>query len=489
MNFLKILQILSIIFTLPITGIVCYIFYKYTCFCHVNIFPKYNCYFIKLVVIFSFCFLAIFFARIISKKNTKINIKEGILIVLFTWIVITLIGTIPYLLAGFSLVNAFFESASGISTTGSTIITDVSILPKDLLLWRAGSQWLGGMGIIVFFVSILPTFGQAGRNLFNSEIPGPVKSSLTPHIYKTSQILWILYFSLTAFLAILYTIFGMSFYDAVCHAFTTMSTGGFSTFNSSFIELNRGLQWIAIIFMFLGGVNFGLYYLGFFQKNRFLFWKDFEFRNYFFVLVTFIVILSLGLFFFENYDLEKALRTGAFQTLTTITTTGYTNDNYENYLFFLQAIIFFIMFFGGSSGSTAGGIKIFRVTIILKAISEEFKKLFSKNLISHIKIEKDSILSENIVKKIFIFVFIYFSTIFIGSLILFSLGIDFVTAFSAAVTSVGNVGPGFGSIGPTENFNHFPDAAKYIFSVLMLMGRLEFFTVLAVFHPAFWSNK
>ena len=411
--------------------------------------------------------------------------RETIFIASFIWISMVGMGLIPYLQFGYSFADALFEASSGFSTTGSSIIEDVESQPKILLLWRSTTQWLGGMGVIVLLVSLLPSQSTGSKNLFQSEVPGPYKDGIVPQIRNSSRILWFIYIGLTGICFITYKILGMTWYEAINHALTSLATGGFSTSNSSLADFSAPLQWAVVFFMFLGGVNFAVYYFVFTFSYKKIF-KNEEFRIYLKIILFFALSISILLLLFNQngYSVEQCFRYGFFNTVSLITTTGYVNSDYELFPQYLQAIIFLLFFFGGSSGSTAGGIKIYRVILFFKSIIYEIKCILTNSIITSVKVNNDTVENE-VLKKALTFIGIYFSFFLLGGIVFFASGVDMLTAFSVSISCIGNIGPGLGDVGPTENFAHMYSFHKIVCSFLMILGRLEFYTLLALFYPYF----
>lgn len=423
-----------------------------------------------------------------GKNLEDINIKDAVLVVVGSWGMLVFIGAVPYYLYGLSIADVVFESASGFTTTGSTIVTDIEILPASLLLWRSATQWIGGMGIVLFFVSVVPAIGTAGKSLFSYEVPGPVKESMTPQIRDTARILWLIYLGFTMTLFLILRLQGLSWFDALNHAFTTLATAGFSTKNDSIMGFSVASQWTISLFMLIGGTNFGLYRLLFTRQRKNIL-KDVEVRwylSFIFLLSAFMIIWNL--IFYYDGNLEQIFRENIFTVIAMVTTTGYANADYELFPIPLQALLLLTLFTGGSAGSTTGGIKFYRLVLVYRSISEQIKQTITPNLVSHVKVG-GHLLKQEVIFSTFVFLFIYLSVILMGSIVFLAMGIDFTSALTASASFVGNVGPAFSTVGPTENYAHFPDAAKIIGAFLMILGRLEFFAILTVFHRSFWREN
>ena len=426
-----------------------------------------------------------------STKNIsdkELNKKDGYLIVTLGWLFMSLFGTLPFLLSGSipSFTDAFFETISGFTTTGASILEDIESLPKGVLFWRSLTQWIGGMGIIVLAVAILPLLGIGGMQLFVAEAPGISPDKLKPRIKETAKRLWLIYIGLTFAETILLKLSGMTFFDAINHSLTTMATGGFSTHQSSVAEFNPLIQYIIIIFMFLAGTNFTLTYFG--LKGKFeKMWSSEEFRAYVAVLGGFTVIVAATLFFDNIYSVEGAFRNALFQVVSIITTTGYVSADYTAWTPFLTILIFMLMFIGGSSGSTAGGVKVVRLLILMKNTILDLNRQLHPSAIVPVRYNKKAVNME-ITFNIVAFIMLYITVFVTGTIIMSTLGIDFMTALGSVATALGNIGPGIGSVGPADTFAHLPSFGKWFLAFLMLLGRLELFTVLILFTRYFWRR-
>lgn len=427
-----------------------------------------------------------FVTRKVKKEVAK---RDGYLIVTAGWLILGITGCLPFVLSGVipSIPSAFFETLSGYTTTGASVLNDIEATPKGVLLWRSMTQWMGGMGIIVLTVAILPIFGVGGMEMFMAEAPGPASSKLHPRITDTAKRLWILYLALTFIEAVLLKIAGMSWYDAVNHAFTTMSTGGFSTKNASVAAFNSpAIEYIITAFMLVGGVNFSMLY--FIVKLKFgKVFQNEEFRTYLAVLFGITAVISIVLFNTQGSSMEKSFRDSFFQVVTIITTTGFSTVNYAAWSPFAYMLIILLMFTGGSAGSTAGGVKIVRHILILKNGYYEFKRLLHPRALVPVRIN-GKVVSQQIVYNVLAFFFIYLLSFVLGSVIISSFGYDIVTSAGASIACLGNIGPGIGGVDPSHNFSFFSDGAKVFLSFLMLIGRLELFTVLILLTPAYWKK-
>ena len=448
--------------------------------------------------------LAGFVVFMLTRKHKKeIKKRAGYIIVTFGWLIMAFSGTLPYVITGAipGFTNAFFETMSGYTTTGATIINDIEILPESILFWRSLTHWIGGMGIIVLAIAILPLLGIGGMQLFAAEAPGPNNDKLHPRITDTAKRLWLLYFSYTIIETILLKLAGMSLFDAVNHSMSTMATGGFSTKNASVGHWNDNpmIQYIITLFMFIAGTNFVLSYFAFKGKiSRVL--RDEEFRLYGTFILVFSILVAVITYFQADWsvsslehsmafgELENAVRHSLFQVIAIITTTGFVTADYTLWTPFLTMFFFGLMFLGGSAGSTAGGMKIVRHLITIKNGIMEFKRSFHSNAVLPVRYNQRAV-PQSIVFNVLAF-FILYILLFITGVAVFSfLGLDFQTALGGAASSLGNVGPALGDLGPVYSYDSLPDLAKWWATFLMLVGRLELFTVLILLTPFFWRNR
>ncbi len=424
-----------------------------------------------------------------SKADKDIGKREGFIIVSLVWIVFSFFGCIPFILSGSipSFTDAFFETISGFTTTGSSILNDIEALPPGILFWRSIIQWLGGMGIIVLSLAILPVFGIGGMQLFVAEVPGPTPDKISPRIRQTAKTLWIIYLGFTVAETLLLWIGGMNLFDSVCHSFTTMATGGFSTKQASIAHWSSPfIQYVIVIFMFFAGTNFTLSYLAL-RGNFKSIIKDEEFKYYGFFALGFTLIVFIGLIFSTTLRVEQAFRDSLFQVVSIITTTGYATADYLTWTPFLTVVIFALFFFGGSAGSTGGGIKIMRIVLLFKNSYYELRRMIHPHAIIPVKFNRHSV-EPKIITNVLAFFMLYF-LIFGFSTIIFSLiEPDLESSMGAVATCLGNIGPGLGKVGPAENFAYIQPAGKWFLSFLMLLGRLELFTVLVLFSPSFWKQ-
>jgi len=445
-------------------------------------------------------FLIMFVTRFHDKS---IQQKEGYLIVTFSWIFMVISGMLPYIFTKSipQITDAFFETMSGYTTTGSSILSDIEVLPNGILLWRSLTHWIGGMGIIVLAVAIFPLFGIGGMQLFSAEAPGPSADKLKPRIADTAKRLWLIYLGYTIVEAILLNIAGMTLFDAVNHALSTLSTGGFSTKNESLAYWNDQpmIQYIIILFMFLAGTNFVVSYYGFKLNFRKVLANE-EFKVFTIFVVVFTTLATLLIYFQADVSFssvnhpevlgafESAFRHAIFQVLAIITTTGFVSADYTMWVPFLSVMFFGLFFLGGSAGSTSGGVKVVRHLIMIKNGILEFKRILHPNAVLPVRYAKRAVNSQ-IVYNILGFFILYMLSFIIGAVVLGAIGLNLETAIGGAASSLGNVGPAFGELGPVDNYSALPTAAKWWCSFLMLIGRLELFTVLIILTPFFWRDR
>lgn len=421
------------------------------------------------------------------RDRHEIAKREGYLIVVLAWVNLTLFGTLPFLLSHSvpSLTDAFFECISGFTTTGATVVVDVEQLSHGLLLWRSVMNWIGGVGIIVLTVAVLPFLGISGIQMFASESTGPTKSKLHPKIKETAKRLWGIYIILTVSQIILYIFAGMDYFDAVCHTFATVASGGFSTKASSFIEYSPLIQYITIFFMILAGTNFSLHY--FLLQGQFKrVFRDSEYHVYLFIIFVATAIITLGLYYVGESE-EVAFRNALFQVTSVITTTGFVSSDYMLWPTYLWIIIFLLFFTGGMAGSTSGGIKNIRLYLLVQNSYLSLKRLIHPNAIIPVRLG-NKVVGEDVIFKTMAFFFIYVLCFALGMFFMSVLGVDFETSAGTVASALGNVGPGLGTVGAINPYTNIPDVGKWILSFCMLLGRLEFFTILVLLTPSFWKK-
>lgn len=421
------------------------------------------------------------------RHRLQINKRTGYLVVTLGWVGISGFSMLPYLLSGAidNVTDAFFESMSGFTTTGASILTDIESVPAGILFWRSFTQWLGGMGIIVLSVAILPLLGIGGIELFVAEAPGPTSDKIHPRIQETAKRLWLLYVGLTLAAGVLLWLAGMNAFDALNHALTTMATGGFSTRNASIAHWdNPAIHYIIIVFMLLAGTNFTVLY--YFVTGRLKkAWSSQEFRAYALGVAGLAGLTLLLYIGYQGRISEKVIRDVLFQVVSLISTTGFVTADYTAWGMAVTFICFLLLFAGGSAGSTAGGIKVVRHLVFLKNSWLEFKRILHPRAMVRIKMD-EQVVAPRILTHIMVFLLVYMATFGLGTLLITATGMDLVSAAGAVATCLGNVGPAMGTVGPMDNFSAVPLAAKWILGFLMLLGRLELFTVLVLFTPFFW---
>lgn len=433
-----------------------------------------------------------------TRKSRSLNNKDGFVIVTLSWLLVALAGAMPFYLSGAipNFTDAWFESMSGVTTTGATIIGNPNTLPHlpngieslthGVLYWRSFIQWIGGMGIIVFTIAILPLLGAGGIQLFKAEVPGPVADKIRPRVKETAKILWMVYVGLTAAEAILLSISGMSWFDAICHAFTTLPTGGFSTQNASIAAYaNPAIHYIIILFMFIAGVNFSLHFRSLTGNIKICF-KDPEFLAYIGITFAATLFIFLNIASAQGEWTHDNFLSSLFQSVSTLTTTGYGSADYEIWPFFSQYLILILMFIGGMGGSTGGGMKVARIIVLVKYAATETRRMVHSRAIIPIRIG-DRYIGEDVVRNTLGFFLFYMSIFGITALILTTLNLDIESAIGAAASAIGNIGPGLGAFGPTDNYALLHPMGKWMLTFCMLLGRLEIFTIMVLFSRAFWK--
>lgn len=421
----------------------------------------------------------------VQTADRRMRARDGFVVVTAGWVLASFFGALPYLFTGvLGPVDALFESVAGFTTTGSTVIIRIEDTPHALLLWRSLTQWLGGMGIIVFAIAVLPLLGIGGMQLFKAEVPGPVTDKLTPRIAVTARRLWLIYLGLTVAAFVAFWVAEMSAFDALCHALTTVSTGGFSTRSSSLAAFGPAVQWLVIGFMILAGTNFTLHYRVL-SGNFGAAIRDVELRLYLAILALGTVVV-VALLADPSVD-ESTLRTGLFQVTSLVTTTGFVTDDYALWPPLGQFVMFHLLLVGGMAGSTSGGIKTLRLMLGLEALRTFLWRLTHPHAVRRVRYDGRSVADE-VVSGVAVFFLAYLAIAAIGGTVVAAAGYDPATSMSAAFTAIGNVGPGLGAVGPTEHFAHFPSYVKLVLSFCMIAGRLEIFTVIVLLEPHFWRR-
>lgn len=423
------------------------------------------------------------------RSKGELRLREGFALVTLTWLSFAFLGALPFYISGHipSYTDAFFETMSGFTTTGASILTNIEVMPHGLLFWRSFTHWIGGMGIILLSLAILPLLGVGGMQLYKAEVPGPEHDKLSPRIKDTAKILWEVYILISVIEMLLLYLAGMNLFDAICHTFGTMATGGFSTKNASVGYYNSALiDYIIIIFMIIAGINFSLHYKGLRGKVS-SYWRDPETKFFFFLIFAGTFIIVAELYVSYNYTMFEGIQKGLFQAVSIITTTGYGTDDYEKWGSSSQMVLFLFMFFGGCAGSTGGAIKIMRSLVMVKFAFNEIKRLIHPNAVLPIRIG-DRTIPREIVANITGFFLIYIGIFVLGVVFMTLIGLDFVSSLGAVAAAIGNIGPGLGSVGPTDNFAQIPAAGKWVLSFLMLVGRLEIYPVIIFLSPTFWKK-
>ncbi|MDZ7773410.1 MAG: potassium transporter TrkG [Balneolaceae bacterium] len=437
---------------------------------------------------------------VLFKPRHELRIREGFLVVSCTWLFLSLVGALPFVISGIlpSYTDAVFETMSGLSTTGATIFNGVTAdgfqnpqieaLPMSILFWRSLAHWLGGMGIIVLTIAILPLLGVGGMQLFAAESPGPTTDKLTPRVQETAKLLWIVYVSFTfAEFLLLWAAPSMDWFDALNHAFATMATGGFSTKNASIQAFDSMyVDGVITLFMFMAGISFAMHFR-LFRGDAASFFNNRETRFYALITGISILVLSGSLWLFNNYDVVSALRYGAFQAVAIVTTTGFGTDDYELWHSFGAFFLFLLFFTGGCAGSTGGGVKMIRWMIIIRNSLREFKQIVHPKAVLPIRIG-DKVVDSDIQRTVLSFFVLYLVVFGVGALIIAIMGYDMKSAIGASIACLGNIGPGWGEFGPTDSYAHLPYFGKWVLILMMMIGRLELFTVLLIFTPAFWRQ-
>ncbi len=438
-----------------------------------------------LITMFFGC--AAYFSTLKSKKEEMKN-REAFLTVALIWVFMPLFGSIPFLMSGMftSFTDAYFEAMAGFTTTGASVLKDIEIQPLGVLLWRSMIQWIGGMGIIVFALAILPMLGSGGMQLFKAEVPEISVDKLKPRIIDTAKALWFIYVFLTLLNAIFLLLGGMNIYDSICHAFTTLATGGFSTKNASLGHYeNPFIHYTTAFFMFLAGVNYSLYFC-LFKGRVSTVWKSNELRFYIALTLTATILIALDIYDIFN-SVEESFRHALFQATSIMTTTGYASTDFGKWHAFSQVILVIAMFSGGMIGSTAGGIKQVRILLMLKQGYREMYQLIHPRAVLALKLD-EKFLTKELLGSIWGFIFLFLMLCAGGTLAMAAMGIDFITSATTVISAASNVGPALGQAGPAENYAFLPDLGKWVLIFCMLAGRLEIYTVLILFVPAFWRK-
>lgn len=424
-------------------------------------------------------------------SHENISFKEGYLLVSLGWILVSAFGSLPYMLSGYlpSFADAFFETVSGFTTTGASVVADVESWPKGLMFWRCLTQWLGGMGIIALFIAIIAGIGTRANQLFKAEVPGPISDKISPRIRETARKLWVSYLLISVICALVLLALGMDLFDSLCHTFTTMATGGFSTKNSSIAFFtNPWIHWAITLFMFIAGTNFTLHFLAFKQRKPSIYWRDPEFRLYVGIIIVATLLVAISLNASGTLtDGEERFRAAAFQVVSVLTTTGFATADFNLWPSLAAGTLFLMMFVGGCAGSTGGNIKPGRYLILGHRTLIELKKMVHPKAVLSQRFA-GRFVNDDLLINVLQFFFLYIMLLAVGTICMNAAGLDIVSAVTAAATCLGNIGPGFGLVGPAQNFGFVSDFGKVVLSVLMLVGRLEIYPILILLLPDYWRN-
>lgn len=424
------------------------------------------------------------------KRTLAFTRRDGYIMVTCSWLAFALFGMLPFYINGHipSVTNAFFEAMSGITSTGATILDNIDEMPRGLLFWRSITQWFGGLGIIIFTIALLPFLGVNGLQMFAAEVSGPTHNKVTPRIGITARWIWCIYVGITALLFVLLLLGGIGGFDSICHALTAAGTGGFSTHQESIAYYHSPyIEYVIIVFMFISGMNYSLLIL--FVSGRFKrALKDSELKWYTGTVAITVITFSIVLWISQGIEGEDAIRNSLFQVVSLQTSTGFSTCDYMTWPAALWGLLLLVMLVGACAGSTSGGLKCIRVLVLFKVMMNEFKHILHPNAILPVRMDKQ-VAPPTLLSTVMAFCFIYFIIIFGSSIFLSSIGIDFMEAIGCSISALGNMGPALGSYGPSGTWNMMPDAGKWLMSFLMLLGRLEVFTVILLFTPNFWKRN
>ena len=430
----------------------------------------------------------VFKGRSVEKGVSR---KDSYIVVTLCWLIFPAFAALPFYFSGYlpSMTDAFFEAVSGFTTTGASVIDNLEAYPPSLLFWRSLTQWIGGLGIIFFTIAVLPVFGVGGVQLFAAEATGPRHDKVHPRISVTAKWIWSIYLGLTVVCAFLFSLGGMSVFDSICHSMATTATGGFSTRNASIAAFDSAyIEYVTILFMFLSGINFTLLFLAFFKGRVGKLFSDTEFHWYASIVGVFTLVIALGLVIVRGGQIEESFREALFQVVSVQTTTGFVSADYMLWPPVLWFLLSVVMYFGACAGSTSGAIKCVRIAMLLKVVRNEFLRIVHPNAVIPLRISGHVIHSKAKITLLAFFV-LYVLVIFIGWVVMMALGLDFMDAYGVVVSSVSNVGPGLGNYSGIQSWAHLPDAAKWVSAFLMLIGRLELFSVLLLLTPGFWQKR
>ena len=424
------------------------------------------------------------------RPERELKQREALLLVVLAWFLAAGFGALPFIWSGYfvSITDAVFESASGFTTTGATIMNDVEVLPEPIQLWRHLSHWLGGMGIVLLGLAILPLVGHGGMSLYRAEFSGAKSEKLKPRIAETALALYKLYVAFTLAELVALRLAGMTWFEALCHALSTLGTGGFSTRNSSVGGFDSPLiEWIVIVFMLIAGISFVQHYRLFVERRPRAFFGDFELRAYLLIAVVTVALITPTLIWFNGYDADRAVRGAAFQVSAILTTTGFGTENFEAWYPLAQVLIFGLMFVGGCTGSTAGGLKVSRFVLLARVVGREFRRMVERHGVFNVRLG-GKVIPEETIQSLLNLIYLALVVLAVSSVFLAAQGVDLLTSLAASVACMFNIGPGFGSVGPTENYAHLPALSKWMLMMCMVAGRLEFYTLIVILTPDFWKK-
>jgi trk system potassium uptake protein TrkH len=425
-----------------------------------------------------------------KRPEKELTQREGLLLVVAAWATISLFGALPFVFSGEfpTFTDAYFESVSGFTTTGATILADVEVLSPSVQFWRCFTHWLGGLGIVLLGVAVLPLVGHGGMVLYRAEFSGAKSEKLKPRITETALALWRIYFAMTALQYVLLRWAGMNNFDALCHTFSTLGTGGFSTRTASVAAFDSPLiHYIIIVFMLLSGISFIQHYRFFIEGKPGRVIRDVEIQGYLMLVGAASVVIAGVLIFQQGYDFEPGFRNALFQVSSIMTTTGFVTDNFEAWLPLPQLLLLAIMFVGGCTGSTAGGLKVSRILLLVQVVDREFKRMVERRGVFAVRLG-GVVVPENTIQSLLNLVYLAFVVNFISCLLLAAMGVDVLTSIAAVAATMFNVGPGLGAVGPLDNYGHLPTLVKWVLCGDMIAGRLEFYTVMVILTPAFWRR-
>ncbi len=426
----------------------------------------------------------------LPRPERELKQREALALVVLAWVAVASFGSLPFVLSGYfrTVTDAVFEGASGFTTTGATILTDVEVLPEPIQLWRCFSHWLGGMGIVLLGIAVLPLVGHGGMSLYRAEFSGAKSEKLKPRITETVLALYKLYVAFTVAELLALRVAGMTWFEATCHAFSTLGTGGFSTRNASVGGFQSpAIEWIVIVFMVIAGISFVQHYRLFVERRPRSFFTDFEVRAYLLVALAAAALIVPTLVWFNGYDLARAVRGAAFQVAAIITTTGFGTENFELWFPLAQMILFGLMFVGGCTGSTAGGLKVSRLVLLARVVGREFRRMVERHGVFTVRLG-GRVIPETTIQSLLNLIYLAGVVLAVSCLLLAAQGVDLLTSIAASVACMFNIGPGFGSVGPAENYAHLPALSKWVLMVCMVAGRLEFYTLIVILTPDFWKK-